>query len=105
MEVEELPSELELALSLAHSLLRDIAEAVTASDKLQCIVNASKILTTVISEAGRLRREEAERAGGKGSSAKGVGADDLVPLFIHAVIHSAVPDLLAQLRFCDLFSG
>lgn len=105
MEIEDLPSELEIALGLAHAVLRDIAEAVTASDKLQCIVNASKILTTVISEAGRLRREEAEKAGGKASSAKGVGADDLVPLFIHAVIHSQVPKLLTHLRFCDLFSG
>lgn len=77
------------AWKLAQAALRQLERFKSPGDKLACIMNACRIISTI------LTTEADER--GKGE--KGVGADEFVPGIIYTVIRACPKRLYSNLRY------
>ncbi len=78
---------------LAQAALRDIDRYTSPADKLACILNTCRIVSTMLTAAADER--------GKGD--KGVGADEFLPALIYTVIHACPPRLYSSLRYIGDF--
>lgn len=76
------------ALALAVRSLRAMASYRAPTDKLECISNACRALSAMLSDASK-------RSGGSAAA----GADELLPMLIFAVIRANPPQLWSNLRF------
>lgn len=78
---------------LAQAALRDIDRYKAPGDKLSCVMNCCRILSTLLTES-------VEERGGKD---KGVGADEFLPALIYTVIKACPPRLYSSLRYIGEF--
>lgn len=85
---------------LAQSALRALDAHDAPCDKLACIMNACRIISTLLA----LAADEAGRGGGAGGGGA-VGADEFLPALIYTVIHAAPRRLYSNLRFIGEFSN
>lgn len=80
---------------LAQAALRDIDKYPSPGDKLACVMNACRIISTLLTAAG----DERAAQEGKGSGKGGVGADEFLPALIYTVIKACPNRLYSNLRY------
>ena len=114
LDAKKPPSRLKRGWLLAQSALREINDYYSPGDKLECIMNCSRVLSTLLAAASTsscvcsASFSVSLTVACYGVSLRcprrqPVGADDFLPALIYTVLHANPPQLSSNLRYIGEF--